>query len=73
MGPLEIKPDDRVSLSSKAAIPCFRDAVTEAGRGKVWFVMMDDGYLVDCGTGPKGEARSRLICAALAPTDKGAE
>lgn len=52
-------------LTSDRALVCHRDKVTSAGAGTVWSVMMADGYLLDCGIGPKGHDRAEAVAAKL--------
>lgn len=60
VGDLSTKPEDRVPFPSRAAFACYRQVVNEQGGGEVWFVMLPDGYLIDCGH-KLGEARARIL------------
>lgn len=60
MSDLKSKPGDRPPFPSRAAYPCYREIVNDQGHGHVWFVLMPDGFLLDCGT-KWGEARARLL------------
>lgn len=60
MSGLKTREEDRVVFPSRAAFPCYRDLVNDQGAGQVWFVMLPDGYLLDCGY-KKGEARAKIL------------
>jgi hypothetical protein len=58
---LKSRPEDRPPhFTSRIAYPCYRSIVTDAGAGDVWFVMLPDGYLLDCGH-RQGEARAKIL------------
>ena len=35
-----------------------RERVTDAGPGTVWYLLLGDGYLLDCGSGQEGKDRA---------------
>lgn len=46
-------------IASEKALVCRTEKITDAGAGTVWYVLLADGYLLDCGSGPAGEKRAR--------------
>lgn len=41
--------DDLADLRSDKALVCSQTRVNDAGAGEIWFVVLADGYLLDCG------------------------
>jgi hypothetical protein len=60
MGDLKSRPEDRPCFPSRKAFPCYREISGEQGGAVVWFVMLPDGYLLDCGW-KLGEARAAIL------------
>lgn len=46
-------------LSSDNALVCTKEHRADCGVGTVWFVLLSDGYLIDCGT--RGQARAHIL------------
>lgn len=44
---------------------CFFDKVISDGVGRIHFVRLEDGYLMDCGTGLDAEKRARTVAGKL--------
>ena len=53
------------ALRSDRALVAHNEKVTEAGAREVWYVVMKDGYMLDCGSGPKGEKRAEAVATKL--------
>lgn len=64
MGDIRSLPGDRPPFPSRAAYPCFREIVNDQGHGHAWFVLMPDGFLLDCGC-RDGEARARAVAKII--------
>lgn len=60
MGDLKSLPGDRPGFPSRAAYPCYREISGESGGAVVWFVLMPDGFLIDCGR-KWGQARATIL------------
>lgn len=65
LGKLSTGPADRLPLKSRDAMPCFRETVNDQGAGRVWFVMLADGFLLDCGHGLYCEQRARTLASII--------
>ena len=50
-------------LRSDKAIVCTKEHRADCGVGTVWFVLLSDGYLIDCGT--QGEARANVLAGII--------
>lgn len=50
-------------LRSHKALVCTKEHRADCGVGTVWFVLLSDGYLIDCGT--QGEARANILASII--------
>lgn len=50
-------------LRSDEALVCRQEHRADCGVGTVWFVLLSDGYLIDCGT--QGEARANILAGII--------
>lgn len=64
IGDLKSNPEDRVPFPSRAAFACHREIVNDQGHGYVWFVMLPDGHLLDCGS-RWGEQRAKILARLI--------
>ena len=55
-------------LASPKALVCQQQHRADCGVGTAWFVVLADGYLIDCGAERHSEARANII-ADLVNTD----
>jgi len=56
---------DMAALRSDRALTCRNQHRTGEGVGDVWFVLLADGYLIDCGAETFSEARAELLAALI--------
>lgn len=56
-------------LSSPRALVCHRQHRADCGVGTVWFVLLADGYLIDCGATGLSEARANTLAAIINAAD----
>lgn len=52
-------------ITSEKALVCRTERVTDAGGGTIWFVLLADGYLLDCGSGPGGQKRAQELAKII--------
>lgn len=52
-------------LQSREALVCKQDRVTEHGAGVEWFVCLEDGYLLNCGSSRDGYDRANLVAQKM--------
>lgn len=52
-------------LNSDKALVARSRKFTEAWAGTIWFVIMADGYGIECGDGPSGERRAIFIAEKI--------
>lgn len=58
--------DDRMAeLNSPKALVCHQQHRADCGVGTVWFVLLADGYLIDCGATGLSEARANTLADAV--------
>ena len=57
--------NDFKRLQSPEAIVCHKQHRADCGVGTVWFVLLADGYLIDCGAEPYSEARANILAEAV--------
>jgi hypothetical protein len=48
-------------LRSDKALVCQKQHRAECGVGTVWFVLLSDGYLIDCGSTPVSKTRAEVL------------
>ena len=46
-------------IQSHKALVCQREHRADCGVGTVWYVLLSDGYLIDCGS--QGRARAHIL------------
>lgn len=56
---------DLAALSSPRALVCRKQHRTGDGVGDVWFVLLADGYLIDCGAETISEARANILAEII--------
>jgi len=54
---------DFAELNSHKALVCKKEHRADCGVGTVWFVLLSDGYLIDCGT--QGQARAHVLAGII--------
>lgn len=52
-------------LNSPRALVCHKQHRADCGVGTVWFVLLADGYLIDCGAEAYSEARANTLAAII--------
>lgn len=52
-------------IASDKALVCRTEKVTDAGAGTIWYVLLADGYLLDCGSGPGGQKRAEELAETI--------
>lgn len=52
---------DFARLNSGEALVCQKEHRADCGVGVVWYVLLSDGYLMDCGSQVYSEARARTL------------
>lgn len=52
---------DFQTLRSPLAVVCHQQHRADCGVGTVWFVLLADGYLIDCGAEAYSEARANCL------------
>lgn len=57
------------ALNSPRALVCHQQHRADCGVGTVWFVLLADGYLIDCGAEPRSEARANVLAAIINADD----
>ena len=53
--------DRMEELRSDKALVCHKQHRADCGVGTVWFVLLSDGYLIDCGAEVYSEARANIL------------
>ncbi len=48
-------------IASPKALVCHQQHRADSGVGTVWFVVLADGYLIDCGAERHSEARANTL------------
>lgn len=56
---------DFAQLNSSMAIVCHKQHRADCGVGTVWFVLLADGYLIDCGAENASEARANTLASLI--------
>lgn len=56
---------DFTTLRSGKAIVCHKDHRCDQGVGTVWYVLLSDGYLLECGHEPVSEARANILAEII--------
>jgi hypothetical protein len=56
---------DLSALSSPRALTCRKQHRTGDGVGDVWFVLLADGYLIDCGAETISKARANILAEII--------
>lgn len=56
---------DFAKLNSPLALVCHKQHRADCGVGTVWFVLLADGYLIDCGAENYSEARANTLAAII--------
>ena len=56
---------DFAQLNSPTAIVCHKQHRADCGVGTVWFVLLADGYLIDCGAESASEARASTLASII--------
>ena len=56
---------DLAALLSPRALTCRKQHRTGDGVGDVWFVLLADGYLIDCGAETISEARANILAEII--------
>jgi hypothetical protein len=52
-------------LRSPRALVCHKQHRADCGVGTVWFVLLADGYLIDCGAEAYSEARANTLASII--------
>ncbi len=52
-------------LQSDKALVCQKEHRCDSGVGIVWFVLLSDGYLIDCGSERQSEARANILAIII--------
>jgi len=52
-------------LNSPKALVCRKQHRADCGVGDAWFVVLADGYLIDCGAEWCSEARAHLLASLV--------
>jgi hypothetical protein len=52
-------------LRSDKALVCHKEHRTGDGVGTVWSVLLSDGCLLDCGSGPKAQRRAEVLASII--------
>lgn len=58
-------------LISDKALVCHKEHRCDAGVGTTWFVLLSDGYLIDCGAERLSETRANVLASII--NESGAE
>lgn len=56
-------------LASDKAIVCRKEHRTNRGIDDIMYVLLSDGWLLDCGTGNLGSIRAKKLAALINRTD----
>ena len=56
---------DMQRLRTPEAIVCHKQHRADCGVGTVWFVLLADGYLIDCGAETYSEARANTLAGII--------
>ena len=56
---------DFKTLRSDKAIVCRKEHRTDNGVDDIVYVLLSDGYLLDCGTGPTGRIRAEKLAVII--------
>ena len=57
--------DSMADLNSDRALVCKREHHSDAGGAIVWYVLLKDAHLLDCGYGGKAEQRAKDVAKAI--------
>lgn len=52
-------------LNSDRALVCKQEHHSDAGGATIWYVLLKDAHLLDCGFGFKAEERAKGVAAAI--------
>jgi hypothetical protein len=52
-------------LNSDKVLVCSQEKVNDHGVAVIWYALMADGHLLDCGVGQPGLDRANVVAAAL--------
>jgi hypothetical protein len=58
-------------IRSHKALVCHKEHRCDAGVGIAWFVLLSDGYLIDCGAQKASEARAQVLAQIINEGDHG--